>query len=72
LIDFRGKTKKDIIIASNFDYMQLEAYYGSEMYGPSIVSRLGGMCGKAWVLGGPDRRLKEFTEEANFLTEEDI
>jgi DNA replication protein DnaC len=58
LLEYRSKINKPLVIASNFDYPQLEKYYGLENYGPSIASRLGGICGKYWVLGGPDRRIK--------------
>jgi DNA replication protein DnaC len=65
MIDLRGRMGKGFIIASNFDYDQIEGYYGLEMYGPSIVSRLNGLCGKPYILGGPDRRIQD--EQANLF-----
>ena len=58
VIDYRVRTKKPMIISSNFDLGEIEAKFGRDNFGPAIASRLAGFC-EVWTLGGPDRRIKK-------------
>lgn len=58
VIDYRVRTKRPLILSSNFDLPEIEARFGIDNYGPAIASRLAGCC-ETWKLGGADRRIRK-------------